>query len=162
MGGSSSRPRVTRTASCTPSTPTGRVSAGRRQRARTGLVAELEPLRVRVGRRRRQMLLGALLGGLALWLGSGFSFHTRGGTPSLPSGAGRNVTSHYDGELGHVVSRIAGRGALVYCWSPETWTEHVTPFFGKRSAWRGYTEANPLLTVNLSPEVCGELHRIEM
>src|SRR4051794_18673426 len=127
----------------------------------TGLVPELEPLRVRIRRRRRQMIVASLLGGLLLWLGSGFSFHARVPTPRLPSDVGRDVSSHYDRGLSHVVSRIAGRRAVVYCWSPQTWTDHAEPIFGTQSVWRAYTEETPLLTVSLSPEVCGELLHVE-
>jgi hypothetical protein len=132
---------------------------GREGRSRERTV-EL-PLRTRLARRRRQMLFGSLLGGVLLWVGAGFAIAAR--RPHalrLPSDAGAGISTHYDRELSRVVTRLAGRDAVVYCPSEEAWSVQAASVFGRRSAWGAFTERPALLTVDLSPQICAELLRL--
>jgi hypothetical protein len=121
----------------------------------------------RAARRPRKLLVASASGGVLIWFIAGFfpAFHAP--TPAsafshLPAGAGRDVTSHYDQRLSGVVSRLAGRQAAAYCWSPGQWPAQVRQVGGKTDAWNAYTADEPFLTVNLSPQICGELTRLAL
>ena len=70
------------------------------------------------------------------------------------------MSSHYDARLSGVVGRLADRGAAIYCWSADAWVEQARLAGGRGTSWNAYTAFAPLLTINLSPQVCAELLRL--
>jgi hypothetical protein len=113
---------------------------------------------------RRLMLAGSVWAGVLVALallvetrGSPSANHSRRVAP--------RSTNRLEWHLGHVVAVLAGRGALVRCWSQAGWTQQASrwkrrPGHGPLGPWRAYTWSNPVLTVNLSPALCAELARI--
>ena len=121
-------------------------------------------------RRIRRLALAGVLWAFALWLLVGAVVartpRVHAGFGRLPARAPTTATSRADAHLGHVVAVLAGRGAIVYCWSPRDWTRRTSevaarwPRVGRLGAWRAYTSTAPVLSVNLSPPICGELARL--
>lgn len=80
----------------------------------------------------------------------------------LPSAAGLDSPSGVDPGLSRAASVLAGRRAIVRCWSRNDWQRHLSklakafPSLGKFSSWRAYTSTN-LVEINLPPAICAEL-----
>jgi hypothetical protein len=84
---------------------------------------------------------------------------------SLPTKAPGETTSHVDPLYGRVVSTLAGRKTLVFCWSQADWATRLAerrarwPDADPLGPWRAYTSLE-LPSVHLSPEVCAQLAHV--
>jgi hypothetical protein len=69
-----------------------------------------------------------------------------------------------DPRLTKVVSGLAGRPAVVRCWSSAGWKRELAKWKylqGHRSDWRAFTLPLETPAVELSPSICTVLHRLE-
>ncbi len=120
-------------------------------------------------RRIRRLALVGILGALAFLFGvsvltSVFSAPTR--PPRLPDLSAVQTASRTDQQLSFVMGAVAGRSALVRCWSHTDWNKRVADYARrwprqvKLGPWSAYTAYEPLPTVHVAPEICIELGRL--
>lgn len=116
-------------------------------------------------KRRRWKL--ALVGVVWAWvLFSAAGFFVARGRGHLPDLSATSSPSYPDAQLARAVSVLSGREAAVLCWSHEDWAKkarerahrfHTTTL----GPWAAFTSFSPYLTVELSPEICIELARLD-
>jgi hypothetical protein len=80
----------------------------------------------------------------------------------LTDGLGMDVATGLDPTLSRAASVLAGRAAIVRCWSQRDWQRHTAkltkefPGMGTLGPWRSYTSRN-LREINVPPAICAEL-----
>lgn len=117
-------------------------------------------------KRRRRRIVAILLAIIVVWLVTQTVVPARGPHGRLPDLSAVSSPSRVDGQLEQVVSVVAGRGAVVRCWSHGDWKQRAAEQARQSSGqvrhgpWSGYTSYRPVPTVHLSPELCIELTRL--
>jgi hypothetical protein len=119
-------------------------------------------------RRRHRLVRAALLGLLAFGvidIAMPRPHEADAGTPASlrwPSVAPW-PRSETNARLTKVVSTLAGRPAVVRCWSRSGWKRELAKWSypqGPRSEWRAFTLPGSVPAVELSPSICTVLHRL--
>lgn len=84
--------------------------------------------------------------------------------PHIPDLPPVRWKSHQDARLAHVVAVLAGRGVVVYCWSNADWLRRQRswrrPPLDPLGPWQAYVSYEPVVTVNLGPNLCSELDEL--
>jgi hypothetical protein len=113
-------------------------------------------------RRVRRLALGGLCA-LVLPYGGAYLVAPHGRLPDL---SGTTSPTRTDAELGRLVAILAGRGAVVHCWSQADWKTRTAelkrrwPDMNRLESWRAYTSFYPVVSVHFSPQICIELARL--